>query len=110
MITVEQNPANIRADYLAGLNRCFDHWGGDARFDWALARSFDGQLSDLLVVREKGTIVAGSAVIYRNVRLGNAGPFRVGIMSGSWTLPEARRRGHFERMIEASQRCAAERG
>lgn len=110
MISVELNPAGIKPDYLAGLNRCFDHWGGEERFKWAVRRAFEGQLPDLLVVREEGRLVAGSGIIYRNVRIGKTKQVRVAIMSGSWTLPEARRRGHFERMIEMSQQYAAERG
>jgi ribosomal protein S18 acetylase RimI-like enzyme len=110
MITVELNPRGIRADYLVGLNACFPSWGGDEKFQWALARAFDEQLPDLLVVREEGKAVAGSGVSYRNICVGDARPLRVGIMTGSWTLPEARRRGHFERLIEASRTRTAERG
>lgn len=110
MITVERIPASARAQYLAGLNACFHDWGGDDMYRWCFERGLSGQLPDLLGVQEQGRLVAGSAVSYRRAQVAGRTPFRVAIMSGSWTLPEARQRGYFTQMIDASRAVAAERG
>ena len=80
--------------YLAALNRCFPGWGDERTFAWA----FRG--ADFIVEDE-----AGSAVTYRDVDNGT----RAAIMTGSWTLPEARGRGHFSRIIEKSLELARAR-
>jgi GNAT superfamily N-acetyltransferase len=83
------------ARYLAALNRCFPNWGDERTFEWA----FRG--ADFIVHDDE----AGSAVTYRNVSNGT----RAAIMTGSWTLPEARGRGHFSRMIDESLDIARSR-
>lgn len=108
--TIEGNPPDIKGQYLAGLNACFPNWGGDEMYRWCFERVFDGQAPDLLVVKDQGSRVAGSAVSYRRACTAEGARFRVGIMTGSWTLPEARQRGHFTQLIESSRALAAERG
>ncbi len=109
MSTIERNPSGIKTQYLAGLNACFHGWGGDEMYRWCFERVCDGQLPDLLAVNDQGRIMAGSAVIYRRARVAQGAPFRVGIISGSWTLPEARERGYFTQLLEAARALAAER-
>jgi GNAT superfamily N-acetyltransferase len=92
----------VRPALLDCLNRCFPRWGGDADFDWHFLRTVGGRKSDLMVVKEGGRFVAGSAVVYRPVRFSAGQPAEAGIMASSWTLPEARGHGHFSRIIEAS--------
>ncbi|MEW6368646.1 MAG: hypothetical protein AB1714_28795 [Acidobacteriota bacterium] len=70
-------------------------------FEWAF-RGAD------FIVHENGE--AGSAVNYRTVELPGGGRVRVGIVSGSWTLPVARGRGHFSRILEESREIAWSRG
>jgi len=87
--------------YLASLNQCFPGWGGERMFEWA----FRG--ADFLM-DESGD--AGSALTHRNVALaGESTTIRVAIMTGSWTLPAARGRGLFSRMIDRSQEVARTR-
>lgn len=98
------------AEFLAGLNECFPRWGGAQAFDWAFRSRFDGLCADMLVAREAGRLIAGSAVTYRRLRRGDGEEVRVAIMTGSWTLPAERQRGFFSRMISAMLDLARDRG
>jgi ribosomal protein S18 acetylase RimI-like enzyme len=100
----------IRPALLDALNRCFPHWGGDADFQWHFLRTVGGRKSDLMLVRDSGRFVAGSAVVYRPVRFSAGQPAEVGIMASSWTLPEARGHGHFSHVIETSVALARDHG
>jgi GNAT superfamily N-acetyltransferase len=84
-------------EYLDGANRAFGGWGDEARFRWA----FRGDAEIVFLDR-----VAASGITYRTLRGGHP----VAIMTGSWTLPEARGRGAFTQMIEATREAARERG
>ncbi len=108
-LELEVNPSGVQDDYLAGLNRCFGAWGDRAAYRWDFEREVGAAAADLLVLRANGEIVAGSAVAYRVVRHGES-ELVVGIMSGSWTLPEARGHGSFSRMIVESRRLVVTRG
>ena len=59
-----------------------------------------------MMFKQGDTILAGSAVTYRKVMLGKT-MVHVGIMTGSWTLPEARGQGCFTKIIEVSVSLAA---
>jgi len=108
---LEINPTGIDADYLSGLNTCFSGWGDTQMAQWAFRRALiPDPLPDLLVLRLDGELLAGSAVSYRRVVLPNGSSVRAGIMTGSWTLPAARGRGCFSRMIDASIAVTCERG
>lgn len=107
MINVRINPAGVEREYLACLNACFPGWGDERTFNWYFRRETPWPLPDLIVFESEGGVVAGSAVTYRSVALANGATVRVGIMTGSWTLPDFRRRGFFSRMIEESTQVAA---
>ena len=96
----------VRDAVLAGLNRCFPDWGGKADFRWHFMRVVGSRPPDMMIIREGGSFVAGSAVVYRPVVLGTGQATEVGIMASSWTLPEARGKGHFARIVEESVRLA----
>lgn len=96
--------------YLAGLNRCFPRWGGREMFDWCFRRRGAGLTPDLLVAHDQGAIVGGSAISYRALRTAAGETFRAGVFTGSWTLPEARGRGVFSRLVEETRIVAGERG
>jgi GNAT superfamily N-acetyltransferase len=99
------DPQSIdRAAYLAALNRSFPGWGGDAMFDWCYLRG----AADLLAVRDHGRLLAGSGVVYRNVRTGTE-TARAGIICGAWTDPEARGHGFFRDVMEAARSLVARR-
>jgi GNAT superfamily N-acetyltransferase len=109
-MSVERNPPDIQGPYLAGLNVCFREWGGSEMLHWSFQRAFDGRLPDVLVLREEGRILAGSALNYRSLSQARRAPLRVAILGGAWTLPEARKHGAFTRLIQESRTLAADRG
>ena len=89
--------------YLEALNACFGHWGGRAMFDWCFARPGAGRAPEVLSLWLDGRVVAGSAISYRRVGLRGGTELTAGIMTGAWTLPEARGAGAFTRLIRASR-------
>lgn len=96
--------------YLESLNVCFPGWGGRDMFDWCFTRESAGLRPDLMTLHdEAGRAVAGTANTYRRVRLPNGETLVAGIMTGSWTLPEARGRGLFTRLIGEMIEMAAAR-
>lgn len=97
-------------EYLKSLNLCFPEWGGRERFDWAFTRVGAGLSPDIIQWRLAGRPLAGTAVNYRRVRLANGEGVTVGIMTASWTLPEARGRGAFSQLIHLSRDLASTRG
>jgi hypothetical protein len=107
---LEINPPGIDSEYLRCLNACFPGWGDARMAQWAFRRALvPDPLPDCMVLREGNELLAGSAVSYRSVALPNGGMVRAGIMTGSWTLPAARGRGCFARMIEESVARTRER-
>lgn len=110
MVELDKNPPGIREQYLAALNDTFGNWGGERQYRWAFERDLGAGPADLMVLRDAGQWLAGSAVNYRRVRDANEHETTVGIMTGSWTLPAARGRGMFTRIITESRNFVAERG
>jgi len=95
---------------LSYLNACFPGWGDEQVFNWAFSRRMQGQPpSDYIWLSDAEVILAGSGVSYREVLLPNDVGITVGIMTGSWTLPAARGRGLFSRIIEESISITAAR-
>jgi hypothetical protein len=99
---LEVNPSGAEATYLKSLNLCFPGWGNEDTFRWAFGRRVGGPATDLMMLRDAGELIAGSAVSYRQLALQDGRRALVGIMTGSWTLPAARGKGAFTRIIEAS--------
>ena len=93
------------------LNACFPGWGDERSFRWVYQRAMQNQPApDYLVLKEGEAVIAGSGVNYREVLLRNGRAVTAGIMTGSWTLPEARGKGCFNRMIQESVRLTEQRG
>ena len=109
-VTARRNVAALRTAYLAALNRCFDAWGGAERYRWCFERRVGPLSADVIVLERDGDLVAGSAVTYRPLRLPSGARVQAGIMTGSFTLPEERGRGHFTRLVQESRAAALERG
>ncbi len=99
---IERNPSGAEALYLESLNLCFPGWGDARAYAWAFGRRVGGPASDLMMLREEGVLLAGSAVSYRTLVTSAGRRALVGIMTGSWTLPAARGRGAFTTIIEES--------
>lgn len=99
------------ARYLECLNACFGRWGDEALWRWVFARDAgEGAASQMVITDASGAWIAGSGVSWRALRLASGAVTRVGIMTGSWTLPAARGRGCFTTIIEASRERVAARG
>lgn len=107
--SIEINPTGVSTEYLRALNTCFGKWGDRRTYEWYLERRSPGYFSDLIVLFYRDRMVAGSAVTYRNAAHSGGGIERVGIMTGSWTLPEARGQGCFGRLIEQSLQLCRQR-
>lgn len=105
-----RNPPNAESLYLQSLNACFPGWGDERAYEWALRRRVGGPATDLMLLRDGNELLAGSAVSYRQLVTESGRRALVGIMTGSWTLPAARGRGAFTRIIDESVALTREHG
>lgn len=92
------------------LNRAFGGGWNESLYRWYLTRPFNGRNPDRIVISDEGQPLAGSVVNYRQLETEDGRVRDVGIATGSWTLPEARGRGLFTQMMQASVARAGERG
>lgn len=99
------NPINYKDTYLAYLNSCFPNWGNEKTYDWIFERKVGSHNSDILLIKdENNQVIAGSSITYRILKFEDGTSIDFGIMTGSWTLPEARGKGCFSQMIVESKR------
>lgn len=110
MIDIVINPKGIETTYIEYLNYCFGHWGSTDMYKWCFDRQVGDLKADIMILKKNGKIVAGSAVTCRKVLLANNSMINVGIMTGSWTLPVARRQGCFTQIIKESVALASGKG
>ena len=109
MSIVRETPLAHRAGYIDGLKRAFGGWGDDALFQWCFERDSGAGPATFLTGWVDGELVAGSAVAWRYLDLEGTRE-KVGIMSGSWTLPAARGKGFFSQMIDTSLQICRDDG
>ncbi|MEA3009089.1 MAG: hypothetical protein QOJ91_781 [Sphingomonadales bacterium] len=107
---IEPAPPSSDSRYLKALQSCFGGWGGETEFDWYFRRPFAGAVADRFVIVDDDEWIAGSAVSWRKLADAGGTERRVGIMTGSWTLPAARGRGCFGTIIDHSRQLCVERG
>jgi GNAT superfamily N-acetyltransferase len=95
-------------EYLEGANAAFGTSGAAAFVTWGDAAFFAWAFRDdaeiLLLDDAAGRPVAGTGITFRTLRNGR----RAAIMTGSWTLPEARGQGAFASLVRAVREVAAE--
>jgi hypothetical protein len=96
------NPPGFEKKYIEYLNQSFGDWGDEPLYNWCFDRKVGGPKPDLMILKNKNQVLAGSGVSYRKVTLDNSNSVLVGIMTGSWTLPEARGHGCFTQIITES--------
>ena len=97
------NPKNYENEYLENLNNCFPNWGDLKTLDWVINRSFDNTKPDFFVINsDENEILAGSAISYRTLKFPDNSKHKIGIMTGSWTLPISRGMGCFTETIMKS--------
>ncbi|WP_395064882.1 hypothetical protein [Flavobacterium sp.] len=110
MNKVVVNPENYQNTYLQYLNQCFPNWGNETAYNWVFERKVGENASDILLLKdENNEVIAGSSITYRIVQLEDKSSINIGIMTGSWTLPQARGKGCFSQIIEESKRICFSR-
>jgi GNAT superfamily N-acetyltransferase len=105
------NPLGIDAEVgPAFLTRCFAKPWTDAMYRWYLRRAFGGELPDRLILMDGARAVAGCGVVYRQLRAQDGELHRVSIVVAACTLPSARGRGCYARVLQAAADRSAARG
>ncbi len=105
------NPQGVEQAYLEALQGNFGGWGGPAEFDWWFKRPAGATAADLLVLTTGGdTLVAGTAVTYRRLRMAGERRDVVGLLTGAWTAIQHRGQGCFSHLIERARAVAGQRG
>jgi hypothetical protein len=102
------NPKGMESTYIDHLNLSFGHWGDAALYKWCFDRQVGDLKADIMIFKQDEKIIAGSAVTYRKALLGKS-VINIGIMTGSWTVPEARGQGCFAKIIEESLSLASDK-
>lgn len=110
MNEVRINPRGIETLFERNLRICFPHWGDAAVSRWFFDRSVGGQPADRLVMLHRGKLLAGIALTHRRLCLTTGAEVPVGILTGAWTLPEARNLGLFGRLSAEALVLGRERG
>jgi hypothetical protein len=87
--------------FVSGANLAFGDWGDERFFDWAFRRVVAGRAADILLLEDGDRTIAGSAIVYRRMHCPN-GEQLAAVICSSWTLPAARGRGAFTRMLAAT--------
>src|ERR1700756_651164 len=105
------NPGDLEVEVgPAFLTRCFASRWTEAMYRWYLQRSFAGEPPDRLILMEGGQALAACGVVYRQLRTQDGEVHRVGIMITAATLPGARGRGCYARVLQAAMERSAVRG
>lgn len=94
----------------AFLTRCFATRWTEAMYRWYLQRSFAGESPDRLILTESGRALAACGVVYRQLRTQDGEVHRVGVALAAATLPSARGRGYYARVLQAAVERSAARG
>lgn len=98
------NPDNYQEKYINYLNQCFNNWGGTREYEWVFNRVVGDKTSDIIIIKdENNKTIAGSGITYRKIGSQNGDVIDIAIMTGSWTLPQARKRGIFSKIIQISR-------
>jgi hypothetical protein len=110
-LSVLLNPGAVDAQVgPAFLTLCFGTRWTEVMYRWYLGRSFGGELPDRLILTHGGRAVAGCGVVYRQLRTQDGEMHRVGVAIAAGTLPSARGRGYYARVLQAAVERSAARG
>ena len=103
------NPSGFQSQYIDHLNECFNGWGGKSEYQWVFERKVGEHSPDILIIEnDEDGVIAGSAITYRRLK-DEKTAIDIGIISGSWTLPAARRKGCLTKFVEESKRICYEK-
>jgi len=104
------NPRGVRDQLIECLNQCYPDWGGVDAYSWSFEARGDFPQADWVVAVENDKLIAGSAINYRTFELSSGSRCFTGIVTTSWTLPEARGKGCFSALYERSVTLSSSRG
>lgn len=105
------NPVGIDAEVgPAFLTRCFASPWSEVMYRWYLRRSLDGEVPDRLILMDGARAAAGCGVVYRQLRTQDGEVHRVSVVVAACTLPSARGRGCYARVLQAAADRSAVRG
>ncbi|MEQ8206561.1 MAG: GNAT family N-acetyltransferase [Woeseia sp.] len=90
------------ADYVDLLNRSFNGSWTPRLYHWYMSRPYAGKTPDNGVLMSDGQPVSGAGVVYRQLRDSEGRIIDVGVITGAWTLPEARGHGYFTKVMQES--------
>lgn len=94
----------------AFLTRGFASPWTEVMYRWYLQRPFGGEPPDRLVMMEGARAVAACGLVYRQLRTPDGAVHRIGIAVAGCTLPSARGRGCYVRVLQAAVDQSAIRG
>lgn len=104
------NPENYKKEFLQNLDICFKGWGGEKRYDWVFERKVGKFSPEIgIIENDEDGAIAGTGYTYR-VMKSNGSLTNFGIVSGSWTLPAARRKGCLTKMVETGRDQCKDKG
>lgn len=108
-LSILLNPAGLDPETGAAfLTRCFGTPWTERMYRWYLQRPFGGEAPDRLILADETRAVAGCGLVYRRLRTQDGELHRVGIVVAACTVPGARGRGCYARVLQAAvERCAA---
>lgn len=109
METIKINPEGYKKDFIENLNYCFNGWGGEETYNWVFERKVGRFSPEIAVIQnEEDGVIAGTGYTYRKINY-NGNIINFGIVSGSWTLPAARRKGCLSKLVEKGKYLSAEK-
>ena len=104
------NPENYKDEYIKYLNQCFNNCCNNKKYDWVFNRTIGDKSSDIILIKdEDNEVIAGSGIIYRKLESQNGCVIDIANMTDSWTLPKARGKGCFSKIIEISREISSKR-
>lgn len=110
-LRIRVNPQDLDAEVGAAfLTRCFATRWTEAMYRWYLQRPFAGELPDRLILMDGGRALAVCGVVYRLLQTQDGQVHRVGVAIAGGTLPSARGRGCYARVLQAAVECSTARG
>lgn len=96
--------------YLHNLNECFPNWGDISYFDWVYTSVSECHEPSFLQLFENSEQpIAGTGITYRQLHKEN-NIIEIGVLTGSWTLPESRGKGAFTQIIQQSAKHIFSKG
>ena len=97
-------------EYLEYLNLVFPNWGDTSTYTWVFDSDFGAGRADRILALVDNEVIGGTGISYRNICDSNGNLAKIGIMTGSWTLPAARGKGCFSKLVLAMKDQATKKG